>query len=83
MSKHSKQERNRRQLLAEALRYTTLGVFAVAGGSFLVKRHRLVREGKCLHGGICRGCAVLEGCSLPQALSAREILAEGKDDGTK
>lgn len=83
MSKHSKQVRNRRQLLTEALRYMTLGVFAVAGVSVLVKRHRLVREGKCIHGGICRGCAVFERCSLPQALSAREMLAEGKDDGPK
>lgn len=83
MSKHSKQVRNRRQLLTEALRYTTLGVLGAVGGSVLAKRHRLVREGKCINGGICRGCAVLEGCSLPQALSARDILAGGKDDGPK
>ena len=83
MSKHSKQVQNRRQLLTEALRYTTLGVFAVAGGSVLVKRHRLVREGKCINGGICRDCTVLKRCSLPQALSARDILAGGIEDGPK
>jgi len=83
MSKHFKHVRNRRQLLAEALRYATLGVLGAVGGSVLAKRHRLVREGKCIHGGICRGCAVLERCSLPQALLAREILAGGIDDGPK
>jgi len=83
MSKHSKQVRNRRQLLAEVLRYATLGILGAVGGSVLVKRHRLVREGKCINGGICRGCAVLEGCSLPQALSVRKILAGGIDDGPK
>lgn len=83
MSKDSKLVRNRRQLLAEVLRYTTLGVFVVAGGSFLVKRHRLVREGKCINDGICRGCAVLERCSLPRALPARENLAGGIEDGPK
>ena len=83
MSKHSKQVRNRRRLLAEALRYATLGILGAVGGSVLVKRHRLVREGKCINGGICRGCAVLERCSLPHALSAREILMGGIDDGPK
>ncbi len=82
MSRRLVQVQNRRQLLAAALRYGTLGLFATAGGSFFVKRRRLVREGKCINDGVCRGCEVLETCGLPQALSAKEVLT-GLDDGGK
>lgn len=72
MKKYFTQFRNRRQLLAGTLRYMTLGLLGTVGGSVVAKRRRLVREGKCINSGICRGCEVFEDCSLPQALSAKE-----------
>jgi len=75
MSRHLGQVQSRRQLFAGALRYVTLGLFAAGAGSVVAKRRRLLREGKCINGGICCGCEVFEKCGLPQALSAKEILA--------
>ena len=75
MRKYFGQFQSRRQLFAGALRYATLGLFAAGAGSVAAKRHRLLREGKCVNGGICGGCEVFEKCGLPQALSAKEILA--------
>jgi hypothetical protein len=72
MNEHPGQTQGRRQLLATALRYATLGLLGAAGASVVAKRRRLVREGKCINEGICRGCEVLETCGLPAALSAKE-----------
>jgi len=63
---------SRRELFAGIFRYATLGLLGMVGGSVVVKRCKLVREGKCINSGICRGCEVFERCSLPQALSAKE-----------
>jgi hypothetical protein len=82
MNKHFGQAHSRRQLLAGVLRYATLGLLGILGGSVVAKRHRLVREGKCINTGICRGCEVFDECGLPQALSTKEILAS-MDDGGK
>jgi hypothetical protein len=74
MNKSFAQLQNRRQMLIGALRYGTLGLLGTVGGSVIAKRRRLVREGKCINGGICRGCEIFKDCSLPQALSAKETL---------
>jgi len=74
------QAHSRRQLLAGVLRYATLGTLGAVGVSVVAKRRRLVREGKCINSGICRGCEILEKCDLPQALSAKEVLGR-IDDG--
>ena len=81
-SKRLVQEQSRRQLLTAALRYATLGLLGTVGGSIFAKRRKLVREGKCINYGVCRGCEVLETCGLPPALSAKEVLT-GLDDGGK
>ncbi|MHC4459644.1 MAG: hypothetical protein ACYS0I_21600 [Planctomycetota bacterium] len=73
MSKSPEQEQNRRHLLAAVLRYATLGLLGAAGITAFSKRRRLVREGKCINDGICRGCEILETCGLPLALSAKEF----------
>ena len=65
---------NRREMLGRVLRYATLGLLGAAGGFGFAKRRRLVREGKCISRGICRGCEVFEKCGLPQALSAKQVL---------
>ena len=75
------QAQSRRQLLAGVLRYATLGLLGVAGGFVVAKRRRLVREGKCINSGICRGCEIFEKCGLPQALSAKEVLGRIDDGG--
>jgi hypothetical protein len=80
MSKHSGQAQSRRQLLAGVLRYATLGLLTAGAGALFAKRRRLVREGKCINKGICRGCKVFEKCGLPQALSAKEVLM-GRSNG--
>jgi len=81
MSKDLGQTRSRRQLLAGVLRYATLGMLGTAGGFVVAKRRRLVREGKCINRGVCRGCKVFEKCGLPQALSAKQVLARIDDGG--
>ncbi len=68
------QVQNRREMLGRVLRYATLGLLGAAGGFGFAKRRRLVREGKCISRGICRGCEVFEKCGLPQALSAKQVL---------
>ncbi len=80
MKKSFGQKQNRRQLLTGVLRYASLGLLGAAGGSVVAKSRRLVREGKCINGGICRGCEDFEKCRLPQALSAKDVLAR-IDDG--
>jgi hypothetical protein len=74
MHVQSGQSKSRRELLAGILRYGTLGALGAAGGAGLTKRRRLVREGKCISRGICRGCEVFADCGLPQALSAKEVV---------
>ncbi len=76
------QKNNRRQMLVGFVRYFTLGLIGAIGGSIFARRRRLVREDKCINRGICSGCEVFEKCGLPQALSAKEVLA-GEDDGRK
>ena len=75
MSKQLGHVQSRRQLLAGVLRYISLGFVAAGGGALFAKRRRLVREGKCINKGICRGCEVFDKCGLPQALSAKDVLA--------
>ena len=75
MSKQLGQAQSRRQLLAGVLRYISLGFVAAGGGALFAKRRRLVREGKCINKGICRGCEAFDKCGLPQALSAKDVLA--------
>jgi hypothetical protein len=82
MNKEFTHVQNRRQMLTGALRYGTLSLLGAVGGSVIAKRHRLVREGKCVNKGICSGCEIFEGCSLPQALSAKEVLTR-IDNGRK
>jgi len=72
---------SRRGLLAGALRYSALGLSGMLGGWAFAKRRRLVRRGKCVNGGVCRGCSVYEKCGLPQALSAKQVLSGSKHGG--
>ena len=57
---------DRRQFLAETMRYAALGVFGAIGGITLAKRHRLVKEGLCPEDGPCSGCDQFTKCYRPQ-----------------
>ena len=74
MNRRLAQLQSRRQMLTATLRYITLGRLGTFGASAISRRRRLVREGKCINEGICRGCEILETCSLPQALSEKEAI---------
>ncbi len=77
--KNYSQLQNRRKMLVEVLRYAVLVIFGAGGGFVFTNRRRLIREGKCLNDGICRGCVVFESCNLPCALSAKQVLERLKD----
>jgi hypothetical protein len=74
MNKRLAKIQNRRQLMAAALRYGTLGLLGTTGVSIFTKRRKLLREGICINDGVCRGCEVFRRCGLPQALSAKQVL---------
>jgi len=69
----------RRQFFRSMLRNASLTLLGAAGGVAVVKRGRLVREGKCVSGGVCSGCDVFDDCGLPRALSARLASARSHD----
>jgi hypothetical protein len=71
----------RRQLITRLLRNASVAVLGLAGGAAVLKRRRLLREGKCLNQGICRDCGVFGECGLPRALSTRSVLARTRDGG--
>ena len=69
----------RRQFFRGLLRNVSLALLGTAGGAAVVKRGRLMREGKCVNRGICSGCEVFEDCGLPRALSVRHTLVRTPD----
>jgi len=71
----------RRQFVTRALRNASLALLALSGGAVVVKRRRLLREGKCLSRGMCRDCTVFEDCGLPRALSTRDVLERIRHGG--
>ena len=71
----------RRQFLTRALRNASLALLGLGGGAVVVKRRRLLREGKCLNDGMCKQCGVFEDCGLPRALSTRDVLARTRHAG--
>jgi hypothetical protein len=78
MVKQCEKVQNRRQLFTSVLRYATLGVLGVVGGSVFAKRRRLVKNGICINRQICGSCGVFEECGLPPALSAKTKIKENK-----
>ena len=75
--------RNRRQMMTGALRYTVLGLVGFFAGSAIIKRRRLIKEGKCIDRGICGGCKLYEGCQLPPALSKKQFFTEKNNANRK
>ncbi len=71
----------RRLFITRLLRNASLAVLGLAGGATVMKRRRLLREGKCLNQGVCRDCGVFDECGLPRALSVKSVSARIRDDG--
>jgi hypothetical protein len=69
-------KQSRRQFLAGALRYTTLSLIGFAAGVTVMKRLKLLRDGKCTNEYLCEVCELYEGCRLPQALSKKKAVKE-------
>ncbi len=72
MSELTGNTHTRRQLLRRVLRHASLAVLGAGGGLAVIKRRRLVREGKCINNGVCSGCGAFDECGLPRALSAKQ-----------
>lgn len=72
MRKKTNKLHSRRQLLTGTARYAALGALAVGAGGAVIKRRRLLREGKCVNRGICKDCGVFTDCGLPRALSVKQ-----------
>ena len=66
MAQKPEKKPDRRQFLAETMRYAALGAFGAIGGIALAKRHRLVKEGWCIEDGPCTGCSQFVNCYKPQ-----------------
>ena len=71
----------RRQFITRALRGAGLALLGLGGGAVVLKRRRLLREGKCLNRGMCRDCAAFADCGLPRALSTRDALTRVRHGG--
>lgn len=71
----------RRRFVTRVLRNASLAVLGLGGGAIVLKRRRLLREGKCLNSGMCKECAAFDDCGLPRALSTRDVLARVRHDG--
>jgi hypothetical protein len=74
------QDHSRRQFFRGTLRNVTLTLLGTATGAAVLKRRRLVREGKCTNNGVCSGCTDFEACGLPRALSAKQALGRTRHD---
>jgi len=79
MSKPQDKKLNRRNLLIGGLRYASLGTIGAGGGAAVLKRKRLLRDGKCLNQGVCTQCGVFTECGLPRAISIRAKFSERSD----
>ena len=76
-------EQTRRSMLTGALRGAALAALAVVGGFTVVKRRRLIADGKCINDEICHSCTILAECGLPAALAAKQSTQRGDNGSTK
>ena len=65
------------------LGFGRFGVLGLLGGLAVfgeAKRRRLLREGKCVGGGVCGGCGAFGDCGLPLAIAFKETEKNGGVD---
>ncbi len=75
MSEVQDHKTDRRRLFGDVMRGCLLGLIGIGAGAGLRKRRKLLREGVCISDGICSRCDDLDECGLPQARSAKDVLA--------
>lgn len=69
-------ELTRRDFLKHAGRY---GLAALLGGG---AAHLATRDREtCINNSRCRGCGRIDGCHLPAAVSTRQAMKQGQNDG--
>jgi len=62
----------RRRVLLGFGRFGVLGLLGGLAAFGEAKRRKLLREGKCINGGICDGCGAFGNCGLPRAISFKQ-----------
>jgi hypothetical protein len=73
---------SRRDFVKSLGRAALLGVIAGSiGFLFFKRRFSLNTAHTCINQGICRGCSEFDDCVLPQALSAKNAVASGRESG--
>ncbi len=60
--------------MLSSIRLAAMGLFGSMFFHSVRKNKRLIRENKCVNRGLCFNCGVFSDCSLPQALSAKDVL---------
>lgn len=83
MSNEPQKKQSRRVFFESGARYACVAAMAVFSVGAIFKRRKLVKENKCINGGICCNCAAFTKCVLPQALSAKQSSSGGKITGAK
>ena len=68
--------------MLSSLRIVAMGLFGSIVFGSVRKNRRLIRENKCVNRGLCSNCQIFTDCSLPQALSAKNVLEKGLPFGT-
>ena len=69
---------SRRELIRGSGRLLLLGTVTYFSVK-LLRKSTFRRSESCINDFICRGCTAYSGCGLPQALSARRALGDGKE----
>jgi hypothetical protein len=63
---------NRRSVLRGSLRVLAAGTIVAGSAGLVVKRQRLLKDGRCVNRSICKDCVQLTDCGLPRARSYRK-----------
>ena len=71
----------RRGVLLGFGRFGVLGLFGGLAVFGEAKRRRLLREGKCVGGGVCDACGSFGDCGLPLAIAVKESRQDASGTG--
>ena len=73
---------SRRDFMKNLGRVSLFGAIGGSVGLLLFKRRFSMNPAHvCINQGICRGCSEFDDCVLPQALSAKNAVASGRESG--
>ncbi len=83
MKSEFEKKQGRREFFRTCTRYTALTALGATGGVLLTRKLRDRQSQKCVNMGICDGCGEFSGCGLPQALSAKQEMAENRSNNNR